>query len=197
MKNKEKFAKEIMEIACKGSKVALVENKIFPCKDISCRNCDFNNTESCCKNCEKWCESEYVEPPIDWSEVKVNTPLLVSDDNERWHRRYFAKYYEGKVYSFADGTTSWSSTSSPFPWNYAKLFNSDSENIDWTKIPIDTPILVRDYDDCIWVKRYFAGHEYESNRVRAWNNGDKSYSNSNYTMWNHAILYEGNELLEG
>ena len=41
--------------------------------------------------------SEYKEPEIDWSKVKVDTPILVKRSKEaEWERRYFAKFEDGK-----------------------------------------------------------------------------------------------------
>lgn len=41
MKNKEKFAKEIVEIACSGSKLALYNGEIRACKSLTCLECEF------------------------------------------------------------------------------------------------------------------------------------------------------------
>ena len=46
--------------------------------------------------------------------------------------------------------------------------------VDWSKVPVDTKILVRTDDDEIWYKRYFA--EYKVGKVYAWNNGQTSYT---------------------
>lgn len=48
------------------------------------------------------------ETEIDWSKVVIDTPILVSNDGNKWLNRYFAKYTGGKVYAFANGSTSWS-----------------------------------------------------------------------------------------
>ena len=57
-----------------------------------------------------------------WSNVAVDTPVLVRDDEtEKWHRRYFAKYEDGLVYTWVHGATSWSNENNPVPWTYAKL----------------------------------------------------------------------------
>ena len=46
MLNKEKYAKEILDVACRGERFALVENnKIIPCNKTSCRSCYFYGTE--------------------------------------------------------------------------------------------------------------------------------------------------------
>lgn len=61
------------------------------------------------------------ERPVDWSTVKVDTPILVSDDKVFWTKRYFSRYLGGKVYAFIDGATSWSQQVGDIHYNYAKL----------------------------------------------------------------------------
>lgn len=66
MKNKEKFSKEIIDIACKGGTIAVTkDNKVVNCDDITCEQCLFNidNDECSCDNndIERWAESEYVD----------------------------------------------------------------------------------------------------------------------------------------
>ena len=67
MTNREKFAKEILDIACEGKIIAVTkDNKVVCCGDITCEECLFNiNYNECdCDNnsLERWAESEYVEP---------------------------------------------------------------------------------------------------------------------------------------
>lgn len=61
---------------------------------------------------------------VDWSTVKVDTPVLVKayEDNA-WTKRYFAFYKDGKVYTWIGGATSWSTDSKENVswWEYAKL----------------------------------------------------------------------------
>lgn len=47
--------------------------------------------------------------------------------------------------------------------------------IDWDKVEVDTPILVRMSDKGPWAHRYFA--KYENGKVYAWINGKTSWSN--------------------
>lgn len=60
---------------------------------------------------------------VDWSKVKVDTPILVSLDNETWFRRHFAALKNGIVYTWSGGTTSWSihKRECQDAWGYAKL----------------------------------------------------------------------------
>ena len=125
MKNKEKYAKEILEIACSGSSLAFdkTTNKVAPCRSLLCSDCLFGH-HCCDKAVKEWCESEYVEPPVDWSKVPVDTPILVRDsEDEEWRNRYFAKYKDGRVFSFSNGATSWSAVNNEncVWWDHAKL----------------------------------------------------------------------------
>lgn len=67
MKNKERYAKEIIDIVCKGESFAIEKSTGLPmnCTTISCGKCLFEEGVSSCKNCRKeWAESEYIELPV-------------------------------------------------------------------------------------------------------------------------------------
>jgi hypothetical protein len=45
-----------------------------------------------------------------WNDVKVDTPIWVRDDDrDDWRLEHFAMYFNGDIYSWANGTTSHSS----------------------------------------------------------------------------------------
>lgn len=61
---------------------------------------------------------------IDWSKVKVDTPILVKNhDGESWEKRYFAFFRDGNVNAWMCGTTSWTAcvAGGATDWKYAKL----------------------------------------------------------------------------
>lgn len=61
---------------------------------------------------------------VDWSKVKVDTPVLVKTyEQDAWQKRYFAYLKGGRVYVWLCGTTSWSADNDKdvMYWNYAKL----------------------------------------------------------------------------
>ena len=66
MKNKEKYAKEIMDIACSGNRIAVMKGsgRIVPCDGVLCSVCLFCSSIDCRKNIKDWSESEYVEKPV-------------------------------------------------------------------------------------------------------------------------------------
>ena len=111
------------------NKLAVVNDKPVKCKDLyKCDKCDFGEEESCESYLKEWLFSEYEEPEIDWSKVKVNTPILVKRSKEaEWERRYFAKFVDGKVYAWMGGATSWTADSEYRMnfWEYAKLAESE------------------------------------------------------------------------
>ena len=132
MTNKEKYGKEILYIACTGDRVAMrkSDNVIVGCRKLGCLDCAFtaHGKGDCSDEIEKWANSEYVEPPVDWSKVAVDTPILVRDsEKESWKKRYFAKYYNGIVCAWGGGTTSWSAERSTY-WKMAKLAESEEKN---------------------------------------------------------------------
>lgn len=60
---------------------------------------------------------------VDWSKVEVDTKILVSNDDVRWYRAHFAKFENNTIYSFSNGTTSFTYEYSAFePWKYAILY---------------------------------------------------------------------------
>lgn len=124
MKNREKFAEQIIDIALQRSKIAvnLTSGKPCSCREIKCSECLFGG-----RNCEvslrEWAEKEYEEQTVDWSNVAVDTPIYVRrSEDEQWKKRHFAKYEYGKVHTWCDGTTSWSSDADiTCVWEFAKL----------------------------------------------------------------------------
>lgn len=75
-----------------------------------------------------------------------------------------------------------------------KVFDSDNdliwerEEIDWTKVPVNTKVLVRNSKDEEWYKRYFA--EYKDGIFYTFNNGGTSWSISGKTSWKECKLAE-------
>lgn len=64
MKNREKFAKEILDIACKGNHFGVTKAcEIISCTETDCEKCLFNDDIDCDVSLEQWSESEYIEEP--------------------------------------------------------------------------------------------------------------------------------------
>ena len=61
--------------------------------------------------------------------------------------------------------------------------------VDWSKVAVDTPILVRDYESQEWEARHFA--KYEDGVIYTWDGGSTSWtSRGNVTEWRYAKLAE-------
>lgn len=109
MTNREKFRDELDNML--SVFLAVVKGKPVPCEDtVDCRECDFygkcNEKEDVALN---WLNAEYQEPPVDWSKVPIDTPVLASLDGESWSRLYFAGIGDdGNPETFYAGATSWS-----------------------------------------------------------------------------------------
>lgn len=61
--------------------------------------------------------------------------------------------------------------------------------VDWSKVPVDTPIYVREHENNAWEKRYFAF--FKNGKVYGWLNGVTSWTaeNMDYVFsWRYAKL---------
>lgn len=87
MKNREKYAEELLNVACAGKRIAIDKQtmQIRGCEGLSCGNCLFS-----CGDCDtklaEWAESEYIET------VKISK-----------RDRAFLDYIEGYKYIARDG----------------------------------------------------------------------------------------------
>lgn len=66
-------------------------------------------------------------------------------------------------------------------------------HVDWSKIPVDTPILVRDSELFAWSKEHFA--KYEDETVYTWDYGKTSWSTYDGKMssYKYAMLPESED----
>ena len=70
----------------------------------------------------------------------------------------------------------------------------EEKEVDWLKVKVDTPILVRDFEKAAWERRYFAG--FKDGEVYAWNGGLTSWTaddEKNVCIWKYAKLAESEE----
>ena len=135
MLNIEKYKKILIDTEVINTiKLAVQNDKPVECRECQCGECDFGGKGDCKPYIEEWLFSEYEEPEVDWSKVKVDTPILVKDIlKSEWIKRYFAKYENGRVYVWKEGKTSWTTDSeyNVNSWKYAKL--AESEETVWQR----------------------------------------------------------------
>lgn len=73
--------------------------------------------------------------------------------------------------------------------NYIKI-DEHIDVVDWSQVPVDTKVFVRNIKDGKEYCRYFA--EYSNNRVYTWDYGATSWSSDDTSCWNYARLAEQN-----
>ena len=97
----------------------------------------------------------------------VDGEFLYFDDNERWSLS-LRKFKELNELDFTEYTPP----------------------TDWSKVEVDTKVLVRDRDDEVWTRRHFA--KYENGTIYTWNSGRTLFTSGNcvpYVPYLQAKLY--------
>ena len=123
MKNYEKYEEKIREYEGETFCADFIQPYILKQDDCCGMDCGQCNMISLI-----WLMKEYEEPQVDWSKVEVDTPILVRDtEDEKWLKRHFAKYENGRVYVWTLERTSWTAPDDRcvMEWKYAKLAESE------------------------------------------------------------------------
>lgn len=148
MKNKEKYAKEIMEIACSGDSIAVIKEsgRIVPCNAIKCGLCLFRDYD-CKKKTREWAESEYIEKPV----ISKRDREFLEHINCNY--KYIARDMRGGLCVFLGEPRKmndcWVSTGEMR--NGLKIFNIDFPMIEWGK---PEPWLIEDLKKLEVVEEY-------------------------------------------
>ena len=98
MKNKEKYAKEILEIACSGDSIAVIKKsgRIVPCISTNCCLCLFRG-DDCKEKIRDWTESEYIEKLV----ISKRDRAFLDCLRDRW--KYMARdNISNAVYIFTE-----------------------------------------------------------------------------------------------
>lgn len=124
---------------------------------------------------------------------KENVGKIYIDDIQKNKWKVRQAWYKKDAYDLYDSTH--------HSINYNEYTISElaemnfEEIIDWSSVPVDTKILVRDKKDEGWKRKYFA--KYENGKIYAWTWGKTSFSadgNEDVIDWEYAKLYnEGDE----
>ena len=78
-------------------------------------------------------------------------------------------------------------------WLDEEYIEPPKPEVDWSKVPVDTLVRVRDREEQEWILRYFKGINEDSLRRRyeAWESGATSKTaNGKYLCWNYCELVE-------
>lgn len=110
MKNREKYREEIARAlgdneVVNGKTCRFVKDNVIPRfvpeENVRENPCGFLTCETCSKMFAFWLEEEYVEPPVDWSKVPVDTLVRVRDhESKDWNLRYFKGIDDSSSYRF-------------------------------------------------------------------------------------------------
>ena len=134
MTNKEKYAKELLDILCEtGETPAMVKGKLVACDHTTCDECKFGkHTMFCSEKFTNWAKEEYKKPEVDWAKVPIDTKVLVKDhEDATFLNAHFAYCKDGKPFVFPHGRSSWTVTSDMTicQWRYTEI--ADQE--EWKK----------------------------------------------------------------
>jgi hypothetical protein len=141
MKNKEKYAKEIVEVACSGDSIAVTKGieRIVKCGSIACSECLFAHP-NCVKEIREWVEQEYIEKPVISKRdrafleyIKEEFKYIARDDINEQLFAWSAKPKRGFT------TNEWLNTNSDSMGLYG--FNLDLPMVKWED---DEPWLIED-----------------------------------------------------
>lgn len=94
MKNKEKYAKDIIDVACDGSSIAVTKEsgRVVPCRETFCVECLFCDYD-CKEKVREWAEQEYIEKPKISKKDKVFLDYLKE-------YKFVARDGDGKLYAY-------------------------------------------------------------------------------------------------
>lgn len=109
MKNKEKYAKEIVEIACEGNEFAVSKETGKPvrCVDMRCSLCAINLNEDEYKTCtdyrKEWAESEYIEKSV----IVISKKDRAFLEYLKEEFKYIVRHRDGTLFAYKDQLTTW------------------------------------------------------------------------------------------
>ena len=118
---------KVKEVFARSFAVDKRTGKVKTCSKWDCVNCLFYESNDCIKAREDWLDQPVFdhEKDIDWSKVPVDTPVIVWNTDEEY-RRYFSGIKDGRFFAYADGRTSWSSTTGNIcSWSHCNLYRQE------------------------------------------------------------------------
>lgn len=136
MTEREFHAKEILDVACNGQKIALVKEtgKIVNCMTLQCEKCGFainGLPANCEETTREWCASEHIERP----KLTKNEKMLLSLLDERW--KYMARDQDENLFIFERRPSKdydiniWNNTRSPYVSRVDVLIRDSFSMVKW------------------------------------------------------------------
>lgn len=121
-------------------------------------------------------ENYYYNSPGYW-----NTRLVLLDSKHIEVKRAYPSIYEAEVaWQVIEEIDDENKTVEPEP----------EKEIDWTKVPVDTPVMIKDDERDSWGKRFFAFYVTVDVKSRfcTWINGNTSQSTEDFISWRFCEL---------
>lgn len=149
MKNKEKYAKEIIDVACNGDSIAVTKEgeRVVRCGNIACSECLFVPLK-CAKNTREWAESEYIERSVISKRDRTFLDYL------REYYKFIARDKDGELFIYKtqprrnEECCNWVSDGC---FNLCMRFNVDFPMVKWED---DKPWLIEDLKKLEVVEEY-------------------------------------------
>ena len=117
-----------------------------------------------------------------------------AEEGKRWDkgRNFCDEFIEPTVLKLFDKKCEFTSCELCSTLRMMWLFEDYEEpETDWSKVEVDTPILVRQNEDGDWLRRHFA--KYEEGIVYTWKDGRTSWTEDFMTEWDYGKLAESEE----
>lgn len=95
MKNRDKYAEKLLNVACAGKRIAIDKQtmQIIGCEVFPCGLCLFGDCDGCSKKLAEWAESEYIKP------VKISKKDRAFLDYLKDYK-YMARDCDGELYVY-------------------------------------------------------------------------------------------------
>lgn len=150
MKNKEKYAKEIVETACNGNHFGMDKrtSDINSCNYITCHNCVFNDDMNCDKTKREWAESEYIEKPVISKRDRAFLDYL------REEYKFVARDENGELFAYKTQPRKWEAYCNWIGDGRLKLYVRFNVVFPMVKWENDEPWLIEDLKKLEVVEEY-------------------------------------------
>lgn len=144
MKNKEKFATKIVEIACKGHdfRVDKNTNEVEDCCDAPCTACLFLEMKDCDKARREWAESEYIEKSV--IVISKRDRVFLEYLGEEF--KYIVRHRDGTLFAYKDGLTNWFSLNCRFDVDFPMVKWEGNEEV-WLIEDLKKLEVVEEYEE--------------------------------------------------
>ena len=138
MTNREKYAEQILDIACSGERIAvdIATGEVKPCEKTKCKDCKFYSGEKvkgCKVSTKEWCNSRYIEKP----KISRKDRMFLECIIDRY--KYMVRDMDGDIYVYQNK-----------PIKMFDVWDNGGEIQDISYFKIDFP-MVRWKDEKPWL----------------------------------------------